>query len=135
MPATLMLTRVGDDGTCRRRKATAPGPTSEERDAIRFQALLAVDDIDADALPRIEAAQSAAPQGRHMDEDVLAAAIGRNEAIALVGLEPFDGAFERGGRPRGAPLARIDGGRIVDVEDVGDERPFGAVADLAGDRR
>src|SRR6185437_9318281 len=44
----------------------------------------------------------AAAQRRHMHEDVFAAAIGRDEAIALFRLEPFDRAFERLRRTGGA---------------------------------
>ena len=68
---------------------------SDQRDAIGLEPLAAVDDVDAHALARAERLDAAAAQRGDMDEHVLAAAIGRDEAVALLGLEPFDRALER----------------------------------------
>src|SRR5438552_10798043 len=70
-----------------------------------------------------------------MDEHILAAAIGRDKAVALLGLEPFDGAFH-GRRRAGRPMlgAGRDRRAAVDIEHIGDERSLGAGTDLAGDR-
>src|SRR5690348_1022496 len=77
---------------------------SDEGDAVGFEAFFAVDDVDADALAGVERGEAAAAQRSDVDEDILAAAVGRNEAVALLGLEPFDGAFQGLGRPRPAAV-------------------------------
>ena len=55
----------------------------------------ALDHIDADPLARFEDIQLAAPQCRDVNKDVLAAAIGRDEAVTLLVAEPFDRPIER----------------------------------------
>src|SRR6266704_22124 len=106
-------------------------PASDQRDAVGLQPLLAVHDINPDALAGIERREAAAAQGGDMDEDVLAAAIRGDEAVTLVGHEPLDRPVERAGRPRRPPFAWLRGGAVVDVQYVENERPLGAGADFA----
>src|SRR6185437_16116127 len=107
---------------------------SKHHDAVGFQPLLAVDDLDPHALAGLERGDAAAAQRRHMDEDVLAAAIGRDEAIAPIRLEPFHHALEAGRGKWRVARAAGGGGAVVDGENGEDERPARPHADLADDR-
>ena len=130
---------------CRRRRCGSSRAelllVGDKRDAVGFEALLALDHLDPDPLARLERIQLAAPQRRDVNKDVLAAAVGRDEAVALLMPEPFDRSLERLRRARGRRSnpssdrrARCDGGTRVDAEDIGDKRPLRPGADLAGDR-
>src|SRR5580658_2403511 len=104
---------------------------SEQGDAVGFEALAAVDDLDANPLTGVERLDSAAAQHGDMNKHVLAAAVGRDEAIALVGLEPLDRAFQGFRWPHSASVAahsRLDRGAEVDGEDRSDQRAFRAGA-------
>ena len=85
----------------------------DQRDAVGFEALAALDDIDADALTGGEFVHTAAPQRGDVNENVLAPAIWRDEAIALVGLEPLDRAVERLCRSATATAAAITAAAIA----------------------
>src|SRR5690606_20564525 len=56
-------------------------------------ALLALRDLEGDALVLVEAAVAAGGDRRVVDEHVRAAAVGRDESEALLGVEPLHGAF------------------------------------------
>src|SRR5205814_4541776 len=76
------------------RGATKPaGYGSDQRDAVGFETLFTVDNIDSDPLSRIQRVDPATAQRSDVDEHILAAAIRRDEAVALFGFEPFDRAF------------------------------------------
>src|SRR3954452_9597805 len=109
----------------------------DQRDPVGFQALLAFDDIDPDPLPRLDDIQLAAPQRRNMNENVLAATVGRNEGVTLLEPEPLHLAFERLRRAHGPLIdpsrARRDSGAHVDAEDIGHEGSLCPGGDLAGD--
>src|SRR6185437_3574691 len=114
----------------------------DQCDAIGFEALAAIDHIDAHALARAERLHAAATQRRDVHKDVFSSSIRRNEAVPLIRLEPLDGPFQglcraaRRARSGGAstPAATARGCRaVVDVEDADDERAFGAGTKLAGD--
>src|SRR5215469_16207582 len=99
-----------DGKTCGKTKSSAVqrcamSRRSDDGDRIRLQALASVDHLDADALARSECFDAAAAQGGDVDEHILAATVGRDEPVALVGLEPFDRAFHAAGR---APSAAVD---------------------------
>src|ERR1700738_3478776 len=76
----------------------------DQRDAVGLQALIAFDDLDLDPLTGVESGDAAAAQRGDVDEDILAAAVGGDEPVALVGFEPFDDALERRCRPRSAAI-------------------------------
>src|SRR5690606_32362805 len=65
----------------------------ERRDALGLRALLALRDLEGDALVLVEAAVAAGGDRRVVDEHVRAAAVGRDESEALLGVEPLHGAF------------------------------------------
>src|SRR5712671_1286423 len=71
-------------------------PSRDYGDAVGFEPFLAVDDVDPHPLPGREGVDAAAAQGGDMDEDVLSAAIGRNEPVAFFGFKPLHRAFDRG---------------------------------------
>src|ERR1700756_5733856 len=77
---------------------------SEEGDAIGFETLFAVDYLDPHPLPWIEGCDAAPAERGDVNEHILAAAIGRNESIALLRLEPFRRAFHRLGRHKAAAI-------------------------------
>src|SRR5271155_2612193 len=111
--------------------------SSDERDRVGFQPFSAIYRLDPHALTWRQDLEATAAQRGYVDKDVLAAAIGRNKAIALVGLEPLDRALQGARWARAAPIgveSRGDGGAQIDAENAGDERPLGAGADIAGDR-
>src|SRR5207244_2398725 len=93
-----------------------------------------------DPLTRVEGADAAATQRGDVDEHVLAAAVGRDEPVALFRLEPFDGTLDRRGGARPAVGSTCSAWRcerraVVDVQHVGHQRTLCSGADLAGDRR
>jgi len=59
----------------------------------RGLALLASLDVEADLLAFIEASQAGALDGRDMDKDILRPVVRLDEAVPLLGIEPFDRAF------------------------------------------
>ena len=74
-----------------------------------------------------------------MDEHILAAAVWRNEAVTLFGLEPFHRAFHGLGGSRAAAVEaaaalRRHRGAVVDVQDGRHQWAFRPGADLADDR-
>src|SRR6185437_7042210 len=118
----------------------------DQCDAIGFEALAAIDHIDAHALARAERLHAAATQRRDVHKDVFSSSIRRNEAVPLIRLEPLDGPFQglcraarRAGSGRAsAATAQIPSRRcraVVDVEDTDNEGAFGAGTDFAGDGR
>src|SRR5438046_818251 len=116
-----------------------PAP-SEEGDVFGLKSFLAVDHLDPDPLARIEGVDAAAAQRGDVNEHVLAAAVGRNEAVALIGLEPLHRAFHGLGGPgataveAAACALRHHRGAVVDVQDGCHQRAFCPGADLADDR-
>src|SRR5215211_4311669 len=66
---------------------------SEGGDVRRLRALLALLDVERDALAFIERAVPAGLDGRVVDEDVRAATIGGGEAKTLLGVEPLHCSF------------------------------------------
>src|SRR5512146_78659 len=116
----------------------------DQCDAIGFEALAAIDHIDAHALARAERLHAAATQRRDVHKDVFSSSIRRNEAVPLVRLEPLNGPLQglcraprHASSGRATPAAaRVSGRRcraVIDIEDADDERAFGAGADFAGD--
>src|SRR5713101_9338248 len=71
-------------------------PSRDYGDAVGFEPFLAVDDVDPHPLPGREGVDAAAAQGGDMDEDVLSAAIGRNEPVAFFGFKPLHRALDQG---------------------------------------
>src|SRR3954453_17956608 len=63
-------------------------------DADGFQTLLALLDLHADALVFSQRADARTLDSGDVDENVLAAIVGSDEAEALGGVEPLDGAFD-----------------------------------------
>src|SRR6516225_8622211 len=113
---------------------------SDQGDAIRLEAFLAVDDFDPDPLAGTQSIDATAAQGGDVDEHVLATTVGRNEAVAFFGLEPFHRALHGRGRP-GSAVVHTAGAAlrhycraVVDIQDIGDQRTFCSGADLADDR-
>ena len=77
-------------------------------DADGFQTLLALLDLHADALVFSQRTDARTLDGGDVDENVLAAIVGSDEAEALGGVEPLDGAFDLfGGAAAGAVAAAI----------------------------
>src|SRR5579862_6669665 len=137
-------------GAQARRAGRSPTPSREvsgyDGDALGLQPLAAVDHVDPHPLAGAEQIDPGTPERGDMDENVLAAAIGRNKPVALFGLEPFDRALERRRRPRRSAVkpvapaiaprvapgiapgiaARRRRGAAVDIQHQGDERPLGA---------
>src|SRR5215213_2299866 len=81
------------------RKARAPSrgsapalEASAERDRGDLAALLALDRLDDHPLAFLKVGQAGAHQRRAVDEHVLAAVLDGDEAEALGGIVPFDGA-------------------------------------------
>src|SRR4051812_4380612 len=75
------------------RRASAPAPEgSAERDRGDLAALLALDRLDDHPLAFLKVGQAGAHQRRAVDEHVLAAVLDGDEAEALGGIVPFDGA-------------------------------------------
>src|SRR5271166_7034027 len=87
--------RIGRGATplCRRRSPyftpSLPQRFSDQAYPISLETLLAVDHLDPHPLSRIKGVDATAAQRGDVDEHVLAAAVGRNEAVALFGREPF----------------------------------------------
>src|SRR6266404_5794045 len=74
----------------------APGPArwrSERADFLRLGALLPPTGGVGDPLILLQAAEAVRLDGRVMDEHVGGSVVGGDEAVALVGVEPLDGAF------------------------------------------
>ena len=63
-------------------------------DADGFQTLLALLDLHTDALVFSQRTDARTLDGGDVDENVLAAIVGSDEAEALGGVEPLDGAFD-----------------------------------------
>src|SRR4051812_26537347 len=75
------------------RRASAPAPEgSAERDRGDLAALLALDRLDDHPLAFLKVGEAGAHQRRAVDEHVLAAVLDGDEAEALGGVVPFDGA-------------------------------------------
>src|SRR5262245_27997808 len=66
---------------------------SDGADVLRLGALLALRGVELDALVLIEALVAAIGDGGEVDEDVLAAVVGGDEAEALLAVEPLHGAL------------------------------------------
>src|SRR4051794_10295134 len=69
-------------------------------DAVGLKALATLDDLDPHPLTGLDNIELAAPQRRDMNKDVLAAVIGRNKAVTLLGSEPLHQSFDRLRRAR-----------------------------------
>src|SRR3954471_19046601 len=96
----LMLCRVSLAAKHRRRQprleplATgAEKPSSDGANLLGLRALLALRDLELDALVLVEAAESAGGDRRVVDENVRAAAVLGDETEALLGVEPLHGAL------------------------------------------
>src|SRR6478752_1934557 len=66
---------------------------SDRADVLRLQTLRTLRDIELDALILFQAAVTAGLDGRVVGEDVCSAVIRRDEAEALLRVEPLDGAL------------------------------------------
>src|SRR5688500_11339134 len=73
--------------------AAAGGPAAESRHVLRGRALLPLHDVELHALALVERLEAPALDGGVVDEQVLASVLGRDEAEALVVVEPLDGAL------------------------------------------
>src|SRR5437667_5927544 len=87
----------GRTAPTRRNRARAPsnevwGPGSGEADGGGFGALVALGDVDDDALAFVEPHEAGPLQRRGMDEHVLAAAVADDEAEPLGRVVPLDRA-------------------------------------------
>src|SRR5208282_1514645 len=107
----------------RARQPYRPREGSDQGDPLGLKALAALDHIGLNALPGLECFQAAAAKRGDVHEDVLAAAFGRDESVALIRLEPFDRALHglrRAARLRAGAAAAAwrRGGAVVDVENV-----------------
>src|SRR3954454_17201659 len=75
------------------RRGSAPAPeASAERDRGDLAAFLALDGLDDHPLAFLQVGKAGAHQRRAVDEHVLAAVLDGDEAEALGGIVPFDGA-------------------------------------------
>src|SRR5687768_12279625 len=75
-----------------RRLVRWPRLAAELDDVLGGRALLALHDVALHALTLGERLEAAALDGRVVDEEILAAVLGRDEAEALGVVEPLDGA-------------------------------------------
>src|SRR4051794_41325059 len=66
---------------------------SDGADVLRLRALRALRDVELDLLVLVEGLVALRLDGRVVHEDVVAAVLLRNEAEALLGVEPLDGAL------------------------------------------
>src|SRR5215218_5623287 len=102
------------------RRASAPAPeASAERDRGDLAALLALDRLDDHPLAFLKVGQAGAHQRRAVDEHVLAAVLDGDEAEALGGIVPFDGA------------GLLLGGRAAEAGTAAAARAGAAVAEAA----
>src|SRR3954449_644795 len=69
------------------------GQTSDGPDRVGLRSLRALARLEGDALVLLEGAEPVALNGRVVDEDVRAVVVSRDEAEALLGVEPLDGAL------------------------------------------
>src|SRR5262245_19816643 len=84
------LKRDGPRWGARQRLARTSG--LDDRNVRRLQALLALNDLELDALSLLEGLVAVHRDGREVDENVLALSA-LDEAVALLVREPLDGAF------------------------------------------
>src|SRR5215218_2079433 len=107
------------------RRASAPAPeASAERDRGDLAALLALDRLDDHPLAFLKVGQAGAHQRRAVDEHVLAAVLDGDEAEALGGIVPFDGAgLLLGGRAAEAGTAAARACAAVAVAEPAAGRP------------
>src|SRR5699024_1052971 len=78
------------------RVGVPPGPVrsrSERADRLRLRALLSLADLELDLLVLLEGLESTALDGGVVDKDVSGAVLGRDEPVALLRVEPLDGAL------------------------------------------
>jgi hypothetical protein len=77
--------------------AVLAAPTEAHSDRLQIRrrglALLATFEVEANLLALIEARQASALDRRYVDENIFRAIIRLNEAVSLLGIEPFDRAF------------------------------------------
>src|SRR3954454_1115558 len=66
---------------------------SERANVLRLRALRTLRDVELDLLVLVQGLVALALNGRVVHEDVVAAVLLRNEAEALLGVEPLDGAL------------------------------------------
>ena len=86
------------------RSASDRGPSGEGqscwpqsgRDLVCLRALLALGDLELDALLLLERPVAAGLDGAVVNEDVCGAVVGGDEAVPLLGVEPLDGALCHG---------------------------------------
>src|SRR5918996_2123040 len=83
------------------RRAPLGGPSTalerfglDDLNVRRLQALLALNDLELDALTFLEGLVALLSDGREVDEDVLSLSA-LDEAVALLVREPLDGAFSQ----------------------------------------
>ena len=90
-------------------------PESLQRlDADGFQTLLALLDLHADALVFSQRTDARTLDGGDVDENVLAAVVRSDEAEALGGVEPLDGAFDLfGGAAAGATVVAVTAAAVA----------------------
>src|SRR4051812_218219 len=81
-------------GDCSPRPLTCVYPAGSDRaDVLRLRALLALRGVELDALVLVEALVAGSGDGGVVDEHVLAAVIGSDEAEALLAVEPLHSAL------------------------------------------
>src|SRR5690606_10382038 len=87
----------GTRGNVRRaRSHLRPGPTKRQSDAanvLGLRTLGALGEVELDLLVVLEGLEALRLDRGEVDEDVLAAAVLRDEAEALVSVEPLDGSL------------------------------------------
>ena len=79
---------------------------SDRADVLRLRALLALTDLELDALVLLERAVAAALDGLEVHENVRVTAVGGDEAEALLRVEPLDGALRHDMSPHGDGAVR-----------------------------
>src|SRR5271156_1029303 len=70
-------------------------------------------DVEGYLLPLNEAAHAGALNGRDVNEHIRAARVLRDKAIALLGVEEFDGTFGHDGPPLGKRMMRFRAVRTI----------------------
>lgn len=98
--------------------------SADHANAISLLTLGALGDFELHLLTFFEQTEAARLDRAVVDEDVVARALNRDEAVALLGIEPFDGSLRhlfslhtfcsRTSRPRAVPAAvRLEQERVV----------------------
>src|SRR3954451_13372152 len=90
---------------------------SDGADVLRLRALRALRDVELDLLVLVQGLVALGLDGRVVHEDVVAAVLLRDEAEALLGVEPLHGALSHcsltPSSGRGPPLRRPTSGAVT----------------------